>query len=180
MTCDELTGSEFTDRYTEALHAVIEAKHEDRPPPEAPEPTARPGQPVDLMAALQESVGKAQAARGETDATEVLVKPAKRAPSRRASSRNAGRADGRPGPPVVGAVNRAGPTSGPTAGRRAMPGAGRRDRGGRSPQVPRTAPAATEATHGWVSVTAAGRELFVGRSVASVAWVTAGADEDSD
>ncbi|WP_329375146.1 Ku protein [Streptomyces sp. NBC_01483] len=100
MTRDDLTGPEFTDRYTEALHAVTEAKQEDRQPPEAPEPTARPGQLVDLMAALQKSVGKARAARRETDAPEVLAKPAKKAPSRRASSRNAGRAGGRPGKPA--------------------------------------------------------------------------------
>ncbi|MGX5185993.1 Ku protein [Streptomyces avermitilis] len=43
MTRDDLTGPEFADRYTEALHAVVEAKQEDRKPPQAPEPTARPG-----------------------------------------------------------------------------------------------------------------------------------------
>ncbi|MFD4975593.1 hypothetical protein [Streptomyces sp. NPDC058424] len=50
----------LTDRYTEALHTVIEAKQENRQVPQAPEPTARPGQLklVDLMAVLQESVGK--------------------------------------------------------------------------------------------------------------------------
>nr|WP_257039622.1 Ku protein [Streptomyces sp. OV198] len=32
MTRDDLTSPEFTDRYTEALHAVIEAKQEDRQP----------------------------------------------------------------------------------------------------------------------------------------------------
>ncbi|MFC9634890.1 hypothetical protein ACFTY8_37975 [Streptomyces mirabilis] len=80
--------------------ALIEAKQERRQPPQASEPTARPGQPEDLMAALQESVGKARAARGETDAPEVPAKPAKKAPSRRASSRNAGRTDGRPGTPA--------------------------------------------------------------------------------
>ncbi|MEU7710244.1 hypothetical protein [Streptomyces nodosus] len=56
MTRDDLTGPEFTDRYTEALHTVIDAKQEDRQLPQAPEPTARPGHLVDLMAALQESV----------------------------------------------------------------------------------------------------------------------------
>ncbi|MGW4824620.1 non-homologous end joining protein Ku [Streptomyces sp. NPDC004227] len=97
MTRDDLTGPEFTDQYTEALHTVIEAKQEDRQLPEAPEPTARPGQLVDLMAALQESVGKARAARGETDVPEAPAEPAKKAPSRRASSRTAGRAGGRRG-----------------------------------------------------------------------------------
>ncbi|MFE4423051.1 hypothetical protein [Streptomyces sp. NPDC056817] len=37
MTHDDLTGPEFTDRYTEALHAVIEAKQEERQLPEVPE-----------------------------------------------------------------------------------------------------------------------------------------------
>ncbi|MFF1739182.1 Ku protein [Streptomyces mirabilis] len=100
MTRDDLTGPEFTDRYTEALHAVIEAKQEDHPPPEAPEPTALPGQLVDLMATLQESVRKARAARGETDAPKVPAKPAKKAPSRRASSKNPGRTGSRPGTPA--------------------------------------------------------------------------------
>ncbi|MFF1747723.1 Ku protein [Streptomyces mirabilis] len=100
MIRDNLTGPEFTDRYTEALHAVIEAKQEDHPPPEAPEPTALPGQLVDLMATLQESVGNARAAHGKTDAPKVPAKPAKKAPSRRASSRTAGRAGGRPGTPA--------------------------------------------------------------------------------
>ncbi|WP_141365862.1 hypothetical protein [Streptomyces sp. 6-11-2] len=85
MTRDDLTGPEFIDRYTEALHAVIEAKQEDRQQPQAPEPTARPGQLVDLMATLQQSVDKARAARGATDVPEAPAKPAKKAPSRRAS-----------------------------------------------------------------------------------------------
>ncbi|MGW3513555.1 hypothetical protein [Streptomyces sp. NPDC000994] len=97
MTRDDLTGPEFTDRYTEALHTVIEAKQEDRQLPQAPEPTARPEQLVDRMAALQESIGKARAARGETDVPKAPAKPAKKAPSWSASSRTAGRAGGRRG-----------------------------------------------------------------------------------
>ncbi|GAP47642.1 hypothetical protein [Streptomyces azureus] len=62
MTRDDPTGPEFTDHYSEALHEVTEAKREDRPLPQAPELEARPGQLVDLMAALQESVDKARAA----------------------------------------------------------------------------------------------------------------------
>ncbi|MGW2050830.1 non-homologous end joining protein Ku [Streptomyces sp. NPDC001858] len=103
MTRDDLTGPEFADGYTEALHAVIEAKQEDRQPPQAPEPTARPGQLVDLMAALQESVSEARAARGETpgtDATEAPATPAKKAPSPKASPRTAGRPGGRRGTPA--------------------------------------------------------------------------------
>ncbi|MFJ5157498.1 Ku protein [Streptomyces sp. NPDC088353] len=103
MTRDDLTGPEFADRYTEALHAVIEAKQEDRQLPQVPEPTARPGQLVDLMAALQQSVDKAQAARGETGDTvpqeapaaqarkAAARKTARKAPARAASSRNGSR-----------------------------------------------------------------------------------------
>ncbi|MDX3131398.1 Ku protein [Streptomyces europaeiscabiei] len=103
MTRDDLTGPEFTDGYTEALHAVIEAKREDRQPPEVPVPASRPGQLVDLMAALQESVSKARAGRGETlgtDTAEAPATPSKKAPSPKTSSRNAGRAGGRRGTPA--------------------------------------------------------------------------------
>jgi DNA end-binding protein Ku len=65
MTRDALTGTEFTDHYTEALHEVIEAKQEGHRLPKTAAPVARPGQLVDLMAALQESVDTARAARGE-------------------------------------------------------------------------------------------------------------------
>lgn len=94
MTRDNLTGPEFTDHYTEALHTVIEAKQEDRQLPQSPAPAARPGQLVELMAALQESVSKTRAARGETDV------PPKKAPSPKASSRAAGRTGGRRGTPA--------------------------------------------------------------------------------
>lgn len=67
LTRDDLEGGEFTDRYTEAVEALIEAKREHREPPAVEEPKA-PGRVVDLMAALQESVAKAKASRGE-DAT---------------------------------------------------------------------------------------------------------------
>ncbi|MFB7509349.1 MULTISPECIES: hypothetical protein [Streptomyces] len=42
----------------------IEAKREEKPLPEAPEPE-QPGQVLDLMAALNESVQQAKASRGE-------------------------------------------------------------------------------------------------------------------
>ncbi|WP_327411314.1 Ku protein (plasmid) [Streptomyces sp. NBC_01281] len=67
LTRDDLEGEEFTDRYTQAVEALIEAKREHREPPAVEEPKA-PGRVVDLMAALQESVAKAKASRGE-DAT---------------------------------------------------------------------------------------------------------------
>ncbi|WP_319770713.1 Ku protein [Streptomyces europaeiscabiei] len=58
MTLEALEGPQFTnettDRYTEAVGQVIEAKREGRQPPSIPEPEA-PGQVVDLMAALEQS-----------------------------------------------------------------------------------------------------------------------------
>ncbi|MEU5443741.1 non-homologous end joining protein Ku [Streptomyces griseofuscus] len=64
MTVDRLEGPEFHDRYTEAVAEIIEAKREEKPLPEAPEPE-QPAQILDLMAALQESVSKAKASRGQ-------------------------------------------------------------------------------------------------------------------
>ncbi|MER6736505.1 Ku protein [Streptomyces puniciscabiei] len=64
MTVDELVGPEFQDRYTEAIAQIIEAKREEKPLPEAPEPE-KPAAVLDLMAALNESVQKAKASRGE-------------------------------------------------------------------------------------------------------------------
>jgi DNA end-binding protein Ku len=78
---DALEELDLSDTYTEALEQVIEAKQEGRQLPEAPEPETAPGRPVELMAALEESVAKARAARGET------AKPKKRA-----AKKTAGRA----------------------------------------------------------------------------------------
>ncbi|MFJ8794102.1 hypothetical protein [Streptomyces sp. NPDC102462] len=66
MTRDHLTGPELTNHYTDALRAVIETKQEGHHP-ETPAP-ARPGHLVNLMTALEESVDKARAARGEDGA----------------------------------------------------------------------------------------------------------------
>jgi DNA end-binding protein Ku len=65
MTREDLEGEEFQDTYTEALEQIIEAKREHREPPALPEPEGEPGQIVDLMAALTQSVQKARADRGE-------------------------------------------------------------------------------------------------------------------
>jgi DNA end-binding protein Ku len=64
MSRDDLEGPEFEDAYTDAVAKIIEAKREDRELPEAPEPET-PGQVLDLMAALTESVQQAKASRGE-------------------------------------------------------------------------------------------------------------------
>ncbi|MEW2164380.1 Ku protein [Streptomyces sp. NPDC007084] len=66
LTRDGLDGPDFTDRYTEAVEEMLELKREHREP--AAEAPKRPGKVVDLMAALKESVAKAQESRGE-DAT---------------------------------------------------------------------------------------------------------------
>lgn len=81
MTVDDIADQDWaTDGYTEALEKVIRAKADGKKPPELDEEEAPAGTVVDLMAALEESVSKAQAARGETggDAT-VHDMPKKRA-----------------------------------------------------------------------------------------------------
>ncbi|MFI6360578.1 hypothetical protein ACIBJF_50590 [Streptomyces sp. NPDC050743] len=89
LTVDRLEGPDFQDRYTEAIAQIIEAKREERPLPEAPEPE-QPAQVLDLMAALQESVSKVKAARGEADVHE-LPKPkkaaAKKQPAKKAAAK---------------------------------------------------------------------------------------------
>ncbi|MFJ9590724.1 non-homologous end joining protein Ku [Streptomyces acidicola] len=79
---DGLDELELSDRYTEALERVIEAKVAGQQLPEMPEPEARPTGVVDLMLALEESVAKAKEARGEVKPK----KPAKKATARRKRS----------------------------------------------------------------------------------------------
>ncbi|MCG0065981.1 Ku protein [Streptomyces tricolor] len=94
MTIDKLEGEEFTDRYTEAVAQIIEAKREEKPLPQAPEPQ-EPTQVLDLMAALQESVQKAQASRtGDAGPAEVHELPtptrktaAKKQPARKTAAK---------------------------------------------------------------------------------------------
>lgn len=78
MHVDTLGG--FRDRYTDAVQDLIEAKSTGKEPPhgDVEEPAA--GQVVDLMAALQDSVRKAQESRGETgeDASVHEMKPRKK------------------------------------------------------------------------------------------------------
>jgi DNA end-binding protein Ku len=84
MTRDDLEGAEFRDTYTEALAQIIEAKCEDHELPAAPEQAEQPGPIVDLMAALQESVQKAQASRGED--ADVHEMPKKKAATKKAAA----------------------------------------------------------------------------------------------
>ncbi|MGW3209262.1 non-homologous end joining protein Ku [Streptomyces sp. NPDC001135] len=96
VTVDKLEGPDFTGRYTEASAQIIGARREQKPLPETPE-TEQPAQVLALMAALQESVPKVKAARGEdTGPAEVheLPKPkkkpaAKKQPAKKAAAKKA-------------------------------------------------------------------------------------------
>jgi DNA end-binding protein Ku len=89
LTRDDLEGDEFTDQYTKAVEELIDAKRENREPPTAPE-AKEPGQIVDLMAALKESVAKARESRGEDveDAT-VHDMPKKKAAAKKTAKKPA-------------------------------------------------------------------------------------------
>jgi DNA end-binding protein Ku len=90
MTREDLEGEEFQDAYTEAIEQIIEAKREHREPPAVPEPEQQPGQIVDLMAALQESVQKARVSRGEdADVHEMPKKAAKKQPAKKTAAKKA-------------------------------------------------------------------------------------------
>ncbi|RPF39325.1 DNA end-binding protein Ku [Streptomyces sp. TLI_185] len=85
MTREDLGGPEFTtDAYTEAMAKIIEAKREEKPLPEAQEPE-QPGQVLDLMAALTESVQQAKASRGE--GADVHALPKKKAAAKKAAKK---------------------------------------------------------------------------------------------
>lgn len=86
MTREDLDDPEFRDTYTEALEQIIEAKREDHPLPELPEPETAPGKVMDLMAALNASVAQAKASRGEdADVHEMPKKAAtKKQPAKKA------------------------------------------------------------------------------------------------
>ncbi|MEU7061507.1 Ku protein [Streptomyces sp. NPDC046197] len=95
MTRDDLEGEEFHDHYTEALEQIIEAKREHREPPEVPEAETEPGKVLDLMAALNASVQKVKASRGEGGEAEVhelprtsaaAAKTAKKQPAKKAAA----------------------------------------------------------------------------------------------
>ncbi|MEU9243589.1 Ku protein [Streptomyces sp. NPDC048385] len=95
MTTDRLEGPDFVDHYTEALEQVIEAKREDRELPAAPAPEKPAGKVLDLMAALQESVDKAKASRGEDTGTEAQVHemPATKSAAKASAKKTAAKKD---------------------------------------------------------------------------------------
>ncbi|MEU8034810.1 hypothetical protein AB0C13_40905 [Streptomyces sp. NPDC049099] len=75
----------------EAIAQIIEAKREEKPLPEAPE-HEQPAAVLDLMAALQESVSKVKASRGEGEGpAEVheLPRPNKAAPRKQPAKKAA-------------------------------------------------------------------------------------------
>ncbi len=80
MTVDDIADQEWaTDRYTAALEEVIHAKADGKKPPHAAEQEPA-GTVVDLMAALEQSVQRAQESRGEGgEATVHEMKPKKAA-----------------------------------------------------------------------------------------------------
>ncbi|MFE7442196.1 Ku protein [Streptomyces chartreusis] len=87
MTRDDLDDPElFRDTYTDALAKVIEAKRDDRPLPKASEPEETGGKVLDLMTALNESVAKAQAARG-AGAADVHEMPKKKTTAKKATAK---------------------------------------------------------------------------------------------
>lgn len=91
MSRDDLDDPEFRDTYTEAVQQIIEAKREGQELPQAPAPAEDSGGLVDLMAALNESVQKARASRGE-DADVHEMKPRKKAAGKKSSARRPRRA----------------------------------------------------------------------------------------
>jgi DNA end-binding protein Ku len=88
MSRDDLDGPEFEDRYTEAMQEIIEAKRQEKPLPEVPEPEP-PGQLLDLMTTLTESVNKARAARGEDEASKRKGAPSKKSAVKKAPAKKA-------------------------------------------------------------------------------------------
>ncbi|WP_405606486.1 hypothetical protein [Streptomyces sp. NBC_00076] len=82
MTRDDLEGPEFAD----AMAKIIQAKREDCELPEVPEPE-KPGEVLDLMAALTESVNKAKAFRGEDTEGAVRELPKKKARAKKATAK---------------------------------------------------------------------------------------------
>lgn len=92
LTRDDLDGPDMTDRYTEAVEQMIEAKREHRELPAAPEEPREPGKVVDLMAALKESVAKARESRGEDATVHEMPKkktPAKKTPAKKQPAKKA-------------------------------------------------------------------------------------------
>ncbi|MFF4771111.1 Ku protein [Streptomyces sp. NPDC001255] len=82
------------DEYRAAVEKLIEAKAEHRPPPRAEHEEQPRGEVVDIMAALQDSVDRAQKARGETGKAATVhempkKRAAKKAPTKKTAAKKA-------------------------------------------------------------------------------------------
>jgi len=91
---ETLTGDfepeEYTDEYASALRDLVEAKVAGREVTEAPEPAARGGEVIDLMAALEASVAEAKKARGSAPAKKSApAKSVAKAPAAKATAKKA-------------------------------------------------------------------------------------------
>ncbi|MGW3653936.1 non-homologous end joining protein Ku [Streptomyces sp. NPDC000878] len=90
MTRDGIEDAEFAvDQYTDALEKVIEAKREHRAPPVPPAGVEPTGRVLDLMAALEESVAKAKASRGESGDADVHELPKRKATAGKTAKKTA-------------------------------------------------------------------------------------------
>ncbi|MGW4490435.1 non-homologous end joining protein Ku [Streptomyces sp. NPDC004376] len=81
MTRPDLEGEDLRDTYRQAMQEVIEAKREQHPLPETPEPK-QSGRILDLMTALSRSVAQTREARGEPAEVHDLPAPAKKTPKK--------------------------------------------------------------------------------------------------
>ena len=94
MLVESLAGDydpdDYEDDYQQAVEALVKAKLEGGEVQEAPAAKDTSGEVVDLLAALQRSVERAKASRGEpVEAAEPEEKPAGKAPARKAPARKA-------------------------------------------------------------------------------------------
>ena len=94
MLVESLAGDydpdDYEDDYQQAVDALVKAKLEGGAVQEAPAAKDTSGEVVDLLAALQRSVERAKASRGEpVEAEEAEEEPAGKAPARKAPARKA-------------------------------------------------------------------------------------------
>ncbi|MBB2892938.1 Ku protein [Flexivirga oryzae] len=101
MLVESLSGDyepeDYTDDYERAVKAVVEAKLEGHEVQAVPEEEDEGGEVLDLLAALQQSVNRAKASRGEPvdepdagakpAATKAAKKPAKKAAAKKAAAK---------------------------------------------------------------------------------------------
>lgn len=94
MLVESLAGDydpdDYEDDYQQAVEALVKAKLEGGEVQEAPAAKDTSGEVVDLLAALQRSVERAKASRGEpVEEAEPKEKPAGKAPAKKAAARKA-------------------------------------------------------------------------------------------